>query len=110
LISQQVRHVQAALVACSTGEHIELLLALSDSLGIVKADRTQLEQVTLNLSVNTCDAMAEGGKLTIESSKVEMDEANPARPAYMLPGNFSGPTVAVPQVIQPYLKAELVGP
>jgi two-component system, cell cycle sensor histidine kinase and response regulator CckA len=70
------------------GEPIELALALSDSLGRVKADRTQLEQVILNLSVNARDAMAEGGKLTIETLKVEMDEANPARPAYMLPGSY----------------------
>ncbi len=70
------------------GEHIELVLTPSDSLGMVKADRTQLEQVILNLSVNARDAMAEGGKLTIETSKVEMDEANPARPAYMLPGTY----------------------
>ncbi len=70
------------------GEPIELALVLSDSLGKVKADRTQLEQVILNLSVNARDAMTNGGKLTIETSKVEMDEANPARPAYMLPGSY----------------------
>ncbi len=70
------------------GEHIELALALPDSLGMVKADRTQLEQVILNLCVNARDAMAEGGKLTIETSNVEMEEANPARPAYMLPGGY----------------------
>jgi PAS domain S-box-containing protein len=71
------------------GEHIELALALSDSLGMVKADLTQLEQVILNLSVNARDAMPEGGKLTIETSKVDMDEGNPARPAYMLPGSYA---------------------
>jgi two-component system, cell cycle sensor histidine kinase and response regulator CckA len=70
------------------GEHIELVLALSDSLARVKADRTQLEQVILNLSVNGRDAMPGGGKLTIETSEVEMREANPTRPAYMLPGNY----------------------
>ena len=71
------------------GEPIELVLALSDSLGMVKADRTQLEQVILNLSVNARDAMAEGGRLTIETSKVEMDEANPSRPAYMVPASYA---------------------
>jgi two-component system, cell cycle sensor histidine kinase and response regulator CckA len=70
------------------GEHIELVLALSDSLGMVKADRTQLEQVIMNLSVNGRDAMAEGGKLTIETLKVEMEEDNVQRPAYMLPGSY----------------------
>ncbi|HUO35134.1 MAG TPA: PAS domain S-box protein [Candidatus Acidoferrum sp.] len=70
------------------GEHIKLALALSDSVGMIKADRTQLEQVILNLIVNARDAMAEGGKLTIETSNVHMGEANPARPAYMQPASY----------------------
>ncbi len=70
------------------GEHIELALTLSESLGMVKADRTQLEQVILNLSVNARDAMPEGGKLTIETSEVEMNEADSARPAYLVPGSY----------------------
>jgi PAS domain S-box-containing protein len=70
------------------GEHIVRALALSDSLGMVKADRTQLEQVILNLCVNARDAMPEGGKLAIETSKVDMGEANPARPTYMQPGSY----------------------
>jgi two-component system, cell cycle sensor histidine kinase and response regulator CckA len=82
-----VREMEKMLVSL-LGEHVELVLALPDSLGMVKADRTQLEQVILNLSVNGRDAMAEGGKLTIQTSKMEMNEANPARPAYMLPGSY----------------------
>lgn len=70
------------------GEHIQLALALSDSLGMVKADRTQIEQVILNLAVNARDAMPEGGKLAIATSNVQMDEATPARPAYMQPGSY----------------------
>ncbi len=70
------------------GEHIEIALALSDSLGMVKADRTQLEQVILNLNLNARDAMPEGGKITIETSNADLDEANPARPAYILPGSY----------------------
>jgi PAS domain S-box-containing protein len=70
------------------GEHIEFALALSYSPAVVKADRTQLEQVILNLSVNARDAMPQGGKLAIETSNVDMDGANPARPSYMLPGSY----------------------
>jgi two-component system cell cycle sensor histidine kinase/response regulator CckA len=70
------------------GEPIALALALSDSLGRVKADRTQLEQVILNLCVNARDAIAERGKVTIETFNVHMDEANSARPAYMLAGHY----------------------
>lgn len=71
-----------------TGEHIDLALVLSDSLGMVKADRTQLEQVILNLTVNARDAMPEGGKITIETSNADIQEADSSRPAYMLPGSY----------------------
>ncbi|MGQ0811835.1 MAG: two-component system sensor histidine kinase NtrB, partial [Nitrospiraceae bacterium] len=57
------------------GENIELLLNLSPSLGRVKADPGQLDQVIINLTVNARDAMPQGGRLTIETSNVEPDEA-----------------------------------
>ncbi|HTU34421.1 MAG TPA: PAS domain S-box protein [Candidatus Acidoferrum sp.] len=82
-----VRDMEKMLGALA-GEHIHLALALSDSPAIVKADRTQLEQVILNLSVNARDAMQQGGKLTIATSNVVMNEADAARPAYMQPGAY----------------------
>ncbi|MGA9883502.1 MAG: PAS domain S-box protein [Candidatus Acidiferrales bacterium] len=69
-------------------EHIELTLVLFDWPATVKADRTQLEQVILNLTVNARDAMPEGGKVIIETSNADMREANPARPAYLQPGSY----------------------
>ncbi|NWF91863.1 MAG: PAS domain S-box protein [Syntrophaceae bacterium] len=56
------------------GEDIELATFLADGIGRVKADPGQMEQVIINLVLNARDAMPEGGKLTIETCNVELDE------------------------------------
>jgi PAS domain S-box-containing protein len=57
------------------GANIELKISLDPSLGTIKADPGQIEQILLNLAVNARDAMPEGGCLTIEASNVEIDES-----------------------------------
>ena len=56
------------------GEDIELVTILTEGIGKVKADPGQIEQVIVNLAVNSRDAMPEGGKLTIETTNVELDK------------------------------------
>jgi len=68
------------------GENIELLVIPNAALGRVKADSGQLEQIIINLAVNARDAMPAGGKLTIETSNVELDEQYAAQHASTLPG------------------------
>jgi PAS domain S-box-containing protein len=57
------------------GEDIDLVTIPGQSLGRVKADQGQIEQTLLNLAVNARDAMPRGGKLTIETANVDLDEA-----------------------------------
>jgi len=68
------------------GEHIELITALDNGVGRVKADLGQMEQVIANLAVNARDAMPRGGKLLIETGNVELDAVYAATRADARPG------------------------
>jgi CheY-like chemotaxis protein len=57
------------------------------------ANPAQLEQAILNLCINARDAMPAGGVLTLESSRVALDEGDPSLPSRCLPGNYVRLTV-----------------
>jgi signal transduction histidine kinase len=56
------------------GEDIDLVMVPGAELGAIKADPGQIEQVIMNLAVNARDAMPHGGKLTIETANITLDE------------------------------------
>jgi two-component system, cell cycle sensor histidine kinase and response regulator CckA len=70
------------------GEDISLEASSAADLGLIKADRSQVEQVILNLAVNARDAMPDGGRLTIETANVELDASYAHPPAVMSPGKY----------------------
>ena len=70
------------------GEDIQLETSSATDLGLVKADRSQIEQVILNLAVNARDAMPQGGRLTIETANVELDSSYSHPPAVLSPGRY----------------------
>ncbi|WP_438044347.1 ATP-binding protein [Sorangium sp. So ce128] len=61
------------------GEDIDLQTNVGRDLGSIKVDKSQLEQVVLNLVVNARDAMPRGGKLVVETSLGEPGESPAAR-------------------------------
>jgi two-component system cell cycle sensor histidine kinase/response regulator CckA len=69
-------------------EDIELKTSLQHGLGNVKADPGQIEQVIMNLAVNARDAMPTGGKLTIETGNVYLDESYARQHLSVAPGAY----------------------
>ena len=69
-------------------EDIQLGCSLAPDVGTVKVDPGQLEQVIMNLAVNARDAMPSGGRVTIETANVDMDETYVQAHALAAPGRY----------------------
>ena len=70
------------------GEDITLDIVPVRQIGMVKADRGQIERVILNLAVNARDAMPQGGTITMEIADVELDESILALGCTIAPGSY----------------------
>jgi hypothetical protein len=70
------------------GEDIELVLHLHPETGNIKADPNHIEQAIVNLAVNSRDAMPSGGRLTIETGDVQLDEHYARTHIGVKPGDF----------------------
>jgi CheY-like chemotaxis protein len=70
------------------GEDVELVLSLQEDVGNIKADPSHIEQAIVNLAVNARDAMPDGGRITVETSNVSLDETYARTHAGVKPGDF----------------------
>jgi len=86
---EQLSHMLSRLLR----EDIELTFALGSDLGSIRADPNQIEQVLVNLAVNAQDAMPQGGRLTIETSQVQVNERAAEPHGNVEPGLYVSITV-----------------
>ncbi len=78
----------AKLLSQLIGEHVELVMKLTGENPTVMTDRSQIEQILLNLATNARDAMPKGGILTVQTEIVEMDEAFRNKHGYGVSGRY----------------------
>lgn len=70
------------------GNEIKLVTRLAPDLALVKVDPGQIEQVIQALVRNACDAMPQGGTLTIETANIELDDVRLCQPAAVPAGQY----------------------
>jgi PAS domain S-box-containing protein len=107
------------LLTRTLGERIELNCVLSENLWTAFTDANQLESALLNLAINARDAMPQGGRLTIETTNVQLDQAYTSVYEDLEPGDYIAISVSdtgigmTPEVlakaIDPFFTTKAVG-
>ncbi len=77
------------LLHSTLGEHIQIETVSAARLWTVSADLQQLENAILNIAINARDAMPDGGKLTIETANIYLDDAFCRQNPEITPGQFA---------------------
>lgn len=86
-LNERVRDI-IELMKRVIGEDIHLVLTLDPTVGRIKADSGQIEQVVMNLVVNARDAMPHGGRLELETGEVMVSHSDPFWPDPLPPGPY----------------------
>ncbi|MBI5576909.1 MAG: response regulator [Deltaproteobacteria bacterium] len=82
------------LIGKLMGEHIEVTTSLEKNVPTIHADRGQIEQVVMNFCLNARDAMPKGGRLTVETGDVYLEEEYVRQNPYMRTGRYALLTVS----------------
>jgi PAS domain S-box-containing protein len=106
-LNHVLTHVQRLLVRL-IGEDIHLELFTAPDLARVRLDRSQAEQVLINLAVNARDAMPHGGRLTLETANVDLDAEYAKQHPYVQPGSYvmlavSDTGIGMPEEVRAHL-------
>jgi two-component system, cell cycle sensor histidine kinase and response regulator CckA len=86
-LNESIRE-STSMVSRLLNESVELVTVLDPHLGHVEADPSQLNQLLVNLAVNARDAMPHGGRLTIETDNVSIDDEEAQRHPSFRPGSY----------------------
>jgi PAS domain S-box-containing protein len=86
-LNNEIEHVKMLLTR-TIPKMIDIAVVLPDDLARVNADPTQVEQILMNLALNAKDSMPDGGKLTIETANVTLDEEYTRRHLGAAPGDY----------------------
>jgi PAS domain S-box-containing protein len=82
------------LLRRTISEDVELVTNLAPNPEFVNADPSQVEQILVNLAVNARDAMPGGGRLTVETADVDLEETSLSEELDLAPGRYVTLTVA----------------
>lgn len=92
-LNQSIQDV-LSLLGGVIGRDVELQTILAEDLAVVCVDPTQIEQVLMNLCINSRDAMPKGGRLTIETHNADFSEVACRHNAALQPGRFAALSVS----------------
>ncbi len=108
-----------ALLERVLGEDVALIMDLDPSAGHVTADPGQLEQVVLNLAVNSRDAMPQGGQLTLTTRHLDVDEKYARQEVGLVPGPYEVLSISdtgvgmdaatIAHIFEPFFTTKAVG-
>ncbi len=117
-LNTAVRNIRGILSRL-IGEDVRLETYLTDQPCMIKADPNQLDQIIINLAVNARDAMPDGGKLTIETAPIVLDEHYCRSHEEVQPGEYFVLTISdtgcgiakenLPQVFEPFFTTKAKG-